>query len=153
MRRIVSLPGQFLQKIKSEDMDSGFVIILSYPMNLNPSALSLHAATSVARWDRGDDAAYAYSTYMAARFSPLTIILISPFIEVSLAGPTYLSKASIGDIDFGSSVVYQNYIALGAKMGPFIVDIKMINYSTTLPTAFTKESKTLPLTISAGCSY
>ena len=128
-------------------------MILSYPLNPTPSALSLHAGTSLARWDVVEDAAYAYSTYIAARFNPMNIAIVSPYVEISLAGPTYLSKTIIGDIDFGSTVVYQNFIAVGAKIGSLMVDVKMINYSTNLPSAFTKDSKTLPLTFSVGCGF
>ena len=144
---------EFFQKIDRKDIDSAFILAFSYPLNPNPSPLSLHAGSSVARWDVKEDESYAYSTYLSARFSPFAIALFSPYVEVSLAGPTYLSKQSLGEIDFGSSVVYQNYVAAGVKFAAFIIDIKMLNYSGSLPSAFTKESITMPLILSVGCSY
>lgn len=144
---------QFLEKIPREEVESGYILSLSYPLNSAPTALSLHAASSLSRWDVLEDAAYAYSTYLTARFSPFSVIFLSPYVELSLAGPTYLSKASLGEIDFGSSVIYQHYVAAGLKLGAVMFDIKMINYSKSLPSAFTKESKTMPLILSVGCNY
>lgn len=143
----------FPKKIQTKDLDSAIYVALSYPLNPDPAIIALHAASSVARFDLVDDELYAYSTYLSARFSPFSLFLASPFIEVSLAGPTYLSKEEIGDINFGSKVVYQNYVAVGFKLAAFVFDVRMINYSESLPSAFTKESTTIPLIISAGCSY
>lgn len=145
--------GDFPKKIERKDIESAYIIFLSYPLNPASSALLLQAGSSVARFDVLSDEVYAYSTYFAARFSPLSLFVITPFIEVSLAGPTYLSKEKLGDIDFGGSVVYQNYIAVGFKMAAFIVDIRMMNYSTTLPSAFAKQSVTMPFIASIGCAF
>jgi hypothetical protein len=144
---------EYFKKIDRKDIDSAFMLAISYPLNPNPSPISLHAGSSVSRWDLKEDESYAYSTYLSARFSPFSILLFSPYVELSLAGPTYLSKQSLGEIDFGSSVVYQNYISAGVKFAAFIMDIKMLNYSSSLPSAFTKESITMPLILSVGCSY
>jgi hypothetical protein len=145
--------GSYPKKIEREHIDAAYMLSLSYPLNPNSSSLLLQAGTSVARFDVSSDEVYAYSTFFSARFSPFSLFAITPFIEVSLAGPTYLSKVEIGDIDFGGSVVYQNYLAAGFKVAAFIVDIKMLNYSATLPTAFTKESITMPFIASIGCTY
>ncbi|MCH9618311.1 MAG: hypothetical protein SP4CHLAM5_04380 [Chlamydiia bacterium] len=145
--------GSYPKKIVRKDIDAAYMLSLSYPLNPAPSPLSLKAGTSVARFDISTDEVYAYSTFFSARFTPFSLLAIAPFVEVSLAGPTYLSKAEIGDINFGGSVVYQNYLAAGFKVAAFIVDVKMLNYSTTLPTAFTKESVTMPFIASIGCTY
>jgi hypothetical protein len=145
---------QFFKKIDKKDIDSGFILVFSYPLNQEAQLpLSIHAGTSIARWDFQKDESYAYSTYLSARFSPISIALLSPYVEVSFAGPTYLSKQFLGEIDFGSPVVYQNYIAAGIKFASFIVDIKMLNYSSSLSSSFTSESITMPIILSAGCSY
>ncbi len=142
-----------ITNIEKKDVDAGFILSLSYPVNDPKSPLCILGATSIARWEVPNDETYAYSTFLAARLCPLSMLGICPFIELSLAGPTYLSKGVLGEIDFGSSIVYQNYLAIGLKAFSFVADIKMINYCTSLPSAFTKNSVTLPLILSAGITF
>ena len=129
--------------------------MLSYNYSINPSnpPLTLMGGTSVAKWNGYYDEMYAYSTYLSARLSPISILICSPYVELSLAGPTYLSKQTLGDLDFGSKILYQHYVAVGVKVASALIDVKLINYSESLPTAFTKGSVTLPIIISVGLSY
>ncbi len=142
-----------ITKVEKKDIDAGFMLSLSYPVNDPKSSLCILGGTCIARWEVPNDETYAYSTYLAARLAPLSMFGISPFIELSLAGPTYLSKALLGEIDFGSSIVYQNYLGIGIKAFSVVADVKMINYCTSLPTAFTKNSVTLPLILSIGLTF
>jgi len=142
-----------ITNLEKKDIDAGFMLSLSYPINDPTSVLSILGATSIARWELQSDETFAYSTFLAARFIPLSILGSSPFVEISLAGPTYLSKGVLGDINFGSTIVYQNYVAVGLKAFSVVADIKMINYCISLPTAFTKSSITLPLILSLGLTF
>jgi len=139
--------------IPKEKIDSAFMATYSYPINPPSSPLQLMGGTSLAKWNGYNDEMYAYSTYLTARLSPLTVLIVSPYVEVSLAGPTYLSKQNLGDLNFNSNLVYQNYISVGVKLASALVDVKFINYSDSLPKAFTKESINLPLILSVGLSY
>jgi hypothetical protein len=142
-----------ITNIEKKDIDAGFMLSLSYPINDPTSVLSILGGTSIARWEVPGDETYGYSTFLAARLIPLSMLGTSPFVELSLAGPTYLSKGVLGDIDFGSNIVYQNYVAIGVKAFSVVADIKMINYCTSLPAAFTKNSITMPLILSIGLTF
>ena len=145
--------GDFPEKIERQDIDAAYMITLSYPLNPAPSALALYAGSSIGRFDLQEHDLYAYSTYLSARLSPFSLLILKPFVEISFAGPTYLSKQNLGSVDFGSSIVYRHAISIGVKATAFVVDIKMLNYSTSLPTAFTKESITMPFILSVGVVY
>ena len=139
--------------IEKKDIDTGMMLSFAYPINPENSPLFLMGGTSIAKWNTIENELYAYSTYLSARLSPISFFLFSPYIELSLAGPTYLSKETLGDINFNSKVIYQNYVSVGVKMASLMVDVRMVNYSQSLPTAFTKESITLPLILSIGLTY
>ncbi|MCH9621133.1 MAG: hypothetical protein S4CHLAM20_05490 [Chlamydiia bacterium] len=139
--------------MEKEDLDSAFMLSYNYAINPTTSPLTLMGGTSVAKWNGYYDEIYAYSTYLSARLSPISILICSPYVEVSIAGPTYLSKQTLGDLDFGSKVLYQHYISAGVKIASALIEARLINYSESLPTAFTSSSTTLPVIISVGLSY
>lgn len=139
-------------KLEEKDIETAYIFSYSYPINPS-SILSLHGGTSLAKFDRVEASFYAYSTYLSARVSPISVLTLAPFIEFSLAGPTYVSKQVVGDIDFKGNIIYQHYIGAGVKVAAFIFDVKLINFSENLSTAFTKHSITMPYMISVGCSY
>lgn len=140
-------------QIEKEDLDMGFMLGYSYPINPPNSPVYLLGGTSIAKWNAYYDEVYAYATYLSARFSPMSVVMLKPYVEVSLAGPTYFSKQTLGDLEFGSHVMYQNYISAGIQFGTLLFDVKLINYSNALTTAFTKDSHYLPLILSVGMSY
>jgi hypothetical protein len=143
----------FTTNVKKEEIDTGGMLSFAYPINPSDSPLYLMGGTSISKWNASGSELYAYSTFLSARLSPLALLYISPYVELSLAGPTYLSNETLGDINFNSKVVYQNYISVGLKVATLMVDVRMINYSESLPTAFTTDSITLPLVLSLGISY
>jgi|GEM_PF-3117868 len=144
---------EYPKHVEVSEIEQGFLVAFSYPLNPNAGILSIHAGSSVGRFNVIGDEAYSYSTYLSAKLTPFSLFLCSPYVEVSLAGPTYLSKGTLGKIDFGSSIVYQNSFALGLKVASLLIEAKLLNYSTSLPDAFSKKSITFPLIISAGTSF
>ncbi|MCH9811958.1 hypothetical protein K0U07_04240 [bacterium] len=139
-------------KWEREDIESAYMLTLCYPINPS-SILSLYGGTSLARYDVVGDEMYAYTTYLSARLSPLSLLTVTPFVELSLGGPTYLSKKELGEIDFRANIVYQHFLAVGVKAAAFVFSVKMVNYSENLGTAFTKESVSMPFILSAGCCF
>ena len=144
---------EYPKHVEISEIEQGLIITLAYALNPDPSILSINAGSSLGRFNALGDQTYAYSTYLSARVTPLTILACSPYVELSLAGPTYLSKNTLGPIDFGSSVVYQNFLAFGLKVAAIHIEAKLLNFSTSLPEAFSKKSVTFPLIISAGTSF
>ncbi len=144
---------EYPKHVNISEIEQGIVIALSYSLNPDSPIISINAGSSLGRFHASRDETYAYSTYLSARLTPLSILSCSPYVEVSLAGPTYLSKNTLGSIDFGSSVVYQNYLCFGLKVAAIHIEAKLLNFSTSLPDAFSKSSVTFPLIISAGTSF
>lgn len=144
----------FPVNIDKQEIDSGMSISIGYPLNTSTSIMSIFAGSSFSKWDLSKDVTYAYATYFSLRLTPISLVVFSPYLEFSAAGPTYLSKNTLDDISFfDSKIVYQNYVAVGVKVAGFLVDFRLLNYSKDLPSAFSKESITLPFVLSCGCTF
>jgi opacity protein-like surface antigen len=118
-------------------------------------ALDVGASASAWRSQTDGDGFGTLSGYPLLRFTIVRASAADFFIAYSLAGPTFISKVVIDGRDTGSHFTFQDFIAIGAFVGPsrhVTVGMKINHYSNG--NIFTSNAGVkVPLTVNLGYAF
>lgn len=98
-------------------VDQGW--ILGYERNIyhTQKYLSVNLGGNLSRWEKNKESLSSISTFLALRFWPIHFSFTRPYLLWSIAGPTYMSKHSLGGKDLGENFIFQDHIGGGIMLG------------------------------------
>jgi hypothetical protein len=118
-------------------------------------ALDVGASAGVYRTRRNNDRFFTLSLYPLFRFTFLRARLTDMYFAYSLAGPTYISKIVLDDLDTGRHFTFQDFMGIGWFAGRnrnLNVGVKINHYSNG--NIFTQNAGVkIPLTFSLGYAF
>ncbi len=134
-------------------------LALHYERNVFHTAriFALDFGTSASTWRSREnhDRFFTLSIYPLFRFTVLRTKPANLFAAYSLAGPTYISKTIIDGQNTGSRFTFQDFIEVGAFVGPrrhAIVSVKINHYSNGNLLTQNAGLK-IPLTFGVGYTF
>ena len=118
-------------------------------------ALDVGASAGLYRTRQNNDRFYTLSLYPLFRFTFLRARLADMYFAYSLAGPTYISKIVLDDLDTGRHFTFQDFMGIGWFAGRnrnLNLGVKINHYSNG--NIFTQNAGVkIPLTFSVGYTF
>jgi hypothetical protein len=132
---------------------------LSYQRNVfhGHKVFSLDFGAGISYWKTKDvkSSFYTLAVYPLLRFTLLRTRPADFYFFYSVAGPTYISKAEIDDIDTGTRFTFHDYMGIGTFAGDsrkMMAEIKIGHYSNE--NLFPQNAGVkIPLTFSVGYTF
>ena len=148
---IPELPA-FLQEKGEEKADRGYMVFYEKKLFDLHTIFSFYAGGNIGQYTKADDTLYTGSLFVSTRFWLMHLLVLHPYIEVSLFGPTILSKSEFNLKSLNSNFLFQNVAAVGVELGAgsgLFFELKAIRY---LQPATGKEiaGVQVPLLVSLG---
>jgi hypothetical protein len=117
--------------------------------------LDVGASAGVYRTRQNDDRFFTLSVYPLFRFTFLRARLADMYFAYSLAGPTYISKVILDDLNTGRHFTFQDFMGIGWFAGAnrnLNLGVKINHYSNG--NIFTQNAGVkIPLTFSVGYAF
>jgi len=118
-------------------------------------ALDVGTSAGVYMTRQKDDRFYTASVYPLFRFTFLRSRVVDVYFAYSAAGPTYISKVFLDDLNTGRHFTFQDFMSLGLFAGRnrhLNLGVKLNHFSNG--NIFTQNAGvTIPLTFSAGYAF
>ena len=114
--KIPEMPN-FIKSPNSENIEKGYMLFYEKKLFDISSFFSFYAGGNIGKYHKDGDSLYSGSLSLASRFWLLHLVVIHSYVELSLFGPTVLSKNQIKDTDLKSNFLFQNYLSLGTELG------------------------------------
>ena len=118
---------------------------------------SLEWGASVAYWESNEngDQFYTASLYPLLRFTIVRTKPIDIYLNYSVAGPSYISKATIDEVETGKKFTFQDFMGMGVFAGKnrkLNAELKIAHYSNgnLFPQ---NDGVMIPLTFSLGWTF
>ncbi len=143
----------FLKERGAESAQRGYMLFYEKKIFDVLSVLSFYGGGNLGKYDKLEDTLYSASLFMSGRLWVMHLIVIHPYVEVSLFGPTILSKSEFALTDLKSNFLFQNYIALGAEIGAgtgLSVEVKAVRYLKPEPANPEQAGVQVPILLSLG---
>ncbi len=143
----------FIKGDFSENIEKGYMIFYERKMLDLLSVVSFYGGGNMGRYHKEGDTLYSASLSLASRFWVMHLVLLHPYIEVSLFGPTILSKSEFNFSDLRSNFIFQNYLSVGAEIGSgsgLSVELKAVKYFQANLSGPVPGGVRVPLLVSLG---
>jgi hypothetical protein len=143
----------FIKGDSSENIEKGYMIFYERKMFDILSVLSFYGGGNIGRYHKEGDTLYSASLSVASRFWVMHLVLLHPYIEVSLFGPTILSKSEFNFSDLRSNFIFQNYLAVGTELGSgsgLSLELKAVKYFRASLSGPEPGGVRVPLLVSLG---
>lgn len=118
-------------------------------------ALDVGTSAGVYMTRQRDDRFYTASVYPLLRFTFLRTTRADVYFAYSVAGPTFISKVLLDDLDTGHHFTFQDFMSIGLFAGRnrhVNVGVKINHFSNG--NIFTQNAGiTIPLTVAAGYAF
>ena len=127
---IPNMPN-FMKGDIGNNLEKGYMIFYERKMFDVLSAFSFYGGGNIGRYHKDADTLYSASLSLSGRFWVMHLVLLHPYVEASLFGPTVLSKSEFSLSDLKSNFIFQNYLAIGAELGAgtgLSVELKAVKY-------------------------
>ncbi len=127
---IPNMPN-FMKGESSNNLEKGYMIFYEKKIFDVLSALSFYGGGNIGQYHKESDTLYSASFSLSGRFWIMHLVLLHPYVEASLFGPTILSKSELNFVDLKSNFLFQNYLAIGAEIGAgsgLSLELKAVKY-------------------------
>ena len=118
-------------------------------------ALDVGASAGIYKTRQNHDRFYTLAIYPLLRFTVMRTAPADLYVAYSLAGPTYISKTMLDDLDTGRHFTFQDFMGVGIFAGRsrnLNLGVKISHYSNG--NIFTQNAGVkIPLTISIGYAF
>ena len=134
-------------------------VTLNYQRNIfhTRKVFSLEWGASVAYWKSNEngDEFYTASLYPLLRFTVIRTKPLDIYFNYSVAGPSYISKTTIDEVETGKKFTFQDFMGMGVYAGKnrrMNAEFKIAHYSNgnLFPQ---NDGVMIPLTISLGWTF
>lgn len=134
--------------INTTGVERGMLLLYQRSLGEPAGLVCMFGGVNLGRWSFPGEQVYTYSSFFSSRFWGFSFLGIRPYLEISLGGPTFISRSVVSGIDFGSNFIFQHYAAVGVKLFSLSVDFRVIRYAKDL-----KGGVTMPLIGSVGVGF
>jgi hypothetical protein len=130
----VEIPNRpnFLKNLGDDAVDKGMMVFYERKLFDIITVGSLYIGGDVGKWSIRGDGLFTTTAFFAGKMWLLHLPFLHTYLEYSLFGPTILSKSTVGDLDFGSNFLFQNFFGAGVEVGEgsgFSLDLKIIRFT------------------------
>jgi len=134
-------------------------VTLNYQRNIfhTRKVFSLEWGASVAYWKSNENGEefYTASLYPLLRFTVIRTKPIDIYFNYSVAGPSYISKTTIDEVETGKKFTFQDFMGMGVYAGKnrkLNAEFKIAHYSNgnLFPQ---NDGVMIPLTFSLGFTF
>jgi hypothetical protein len=150
--KVPQMPN-FIKSPNSENIEKGYMLFYEKKLFDISSFLSFYAGGNIGKYHKDGDSLYSGSLSLASRVWLLHLVVIHPYVEFSLFGPTVLSKNQIKDVDLKSNFLFQNYISLGTELGRgsgLNLELKAVKFFRANLVKSESDGVKVPLLLSLG---
>lgn len=113
--------------------DQGYLLTLEETFFHTPEHFSIFSAVSTAQWMRDRESLWTASAYLGFKWWIIRTSRFNPYLIYSIAGPTYISKNSLGPAQLsGAHFLFQDFIGAGVLLGAqhaLDVRLSLVHYS------------------------
>lgn len=93
---------------------------------------TLYAGASGSRWTRGCQNIGAFSGFLSMKFWLFRTPYVEPYFLYSIAGPTIITRKTLGRRNLGQNFLFQDFIGFGMTLGKkrrLDIEAKVVHYS------------------------
>ena len=145
---------EFLKQQGEANAERGYMLFYERKMFDIFTMVSFYGGGNLGKYDKGEDTLYTASLFFASRLWIMHLLMLHPYIEASVFGPTILSKSQFALKDLKSNFLFQNTLSLGAEIGMgsgLSIEVKAVRYLQPNPSAIEPYAGVqVPILLSLG---